>query len=607
MPSFALCPKSICQMLLLSAYTVICNLGWARQSFAEKYSPEHPVVQEMVQKGVAFLSSSNDGLAGEGVNVLAGYTIFKVNGDPEHPVVVSAVKEARNLAASFSRNNAGGLNSLYVPSLAGMLLASIDVDAHGVQIRQIRDFLLRSQKRNGGFGYLTGELDDSGDISQTQYVMLSLWTMSQLGIEIPDDPVVGAINYMVAAQTSKFLSIGWQRPTSVYSHTTVVLVASQDAIWAALNASWHTDWVVTWCSSLENRLRYLPSDGFETFPFPPELDSLESIGARYDYLRRAVMSARREGLTATYNRFHSPDEGAPDIEALRGMHLTMDNAVAAAYGWTDLDLGHGFHETKQGVRFTISEAARREVLQRLLKLNHERYAEEVKQGLHRKSGEKGVKSRESRSKSASKPGSATPTFFGMDEDEANHPQVSEIETVQAEQVKSNPRSILNIAASTSPVSTTDRPTPIDKGDADDIMAAFRQAARGRGSMDRDELLKEVSLILGYQRLGPRIEEALRGQLRAAIRRRIIEPEGTTQVRAGTTSMADYELEELRESFRSVMRKGTSYEREDILHALARYLGFARLTDPSREALKSAINSAIRQGILGYEGSSIWRE
>ena len=62
----------------------------------------------------------------------------------------------------------------------------------------------------------------------------------------------------------------------------------------------------------------------------------------------------------------------------------MDHAVAAAYGWTDLDLGHGFHETKQGVRFTISEAARREVLGRLLKLNHERYATEVQQGLHDK-------------------------------------------------------------------------------------------------------------------------------------------------------------------------------------------------------------------------------
>src|SRR5207244_2243199 len=64
----------------------------------------------------------------------------------------------------------------------------------------------------------------------------------------------------------------------------------------------------------------------------------------------------------------------------------MDKAVAAAYDWDDLALGHGFHETKQGLRFTISEPARREVLARLLKLNHERYAEEVAQGLHDKKG-----------------------------------------------------------------------------------------------------------------------------------------------------------------------------------------------------------------------------
>ena len=96
------------------------------------------------------------------------------------------------------------------------------------------------------------------------------------------------------------------------------------------------------------------------------------------------MSERQEGLTDTYNRFHDPNESSEDIQKLRQIHVEMDQAVAAAYGWTDLDLGHGFHDTKQGLRFTISEAARREVLARLLRLNHERYAEEVRQGLHEK-------------------------------------------------------------------------------------------------------------------------------------------------------------------------------------------------------------------------------
>lgn len=34
--------------------------------------------------------------------------------------------------------------------------------------------------------------------------------------------------------------------------------------------------------------------------------------------------------------------------------------------------------------------------------------------------------------------------------------------------------------------------------------------------------------------------------------------------------------------------------------------FARVTDTRRDAIKSAINSAIRQGILSYEGSVVWR-
>ena len=45
-------------------------------------------------------------------------------------------------------------------------------------------------------------------------------------------------------------------------------------------------------------------------------------------------------------------------------------------------MGHGFHETRQGVRFTISAQARADVLDKLLALNHYRYEQEVKQGLH---------------------------------------------------------------------------------------------------------------------------------------------------------------------------------------------------------------------------------
>lgn len=48
-----------------------------------------------------------------------------------------------------------------------------------------------------------------------------------------------------------------------------------------------------------------------------------------------------------------------------------------------------FHETTQGLRFNISASARRGVLGWLLVLNHQRYEEEVRLGLHSKGKKRG--------------------------------------------------------------------------------------------------------------------------------------------------------------------------------------------------------------------------
>lgn len=96
---------------------------------------------------------------------------------------------------------------------------------------------------------------------------------------------------------------------------------------------------------------------FQPFAFPlitaQQQTTLESVGGTCGEYRRRVALDGREGLTA-------------------------------ACGWSDLNPGHSFHATPQGVRCTLSEPARREVLDRLLALNHEPYAEEVRAGLHEK-------------------------------------------------------------------------------------------------------------------------------------------------------------------------------------------------------------------------------
>jgi hypothetical protein len=94
-------------------------------------------------------------------------------------------------------------------------------------------------------------------------------------------------------------------------------------------------------------------------------------------------------MTKTYNRFHDPDERGEDIMRLRELHAEMDRAVLRAYGWDDLaaraepiflDETNEDDHTYQGRLFWPS-AFRDEVLARLLALNAQRHAEELRLGL----------------------------------------------------------------------------------------------------------------------------------------------------------------------------------------------------------------------------------
>ena len=223
---------------------------------------------------------------------------------------------------------------------------------------------------------------------------------------------------LVRSRVANIHSVAFVPTSQVINERIAVFAFDTEDVFALLQSDIHEAWARYYGSSLRTDMMYSGTDCFETFPFALDVSLLTDIGGRYHCHRGEVMRQTGEGLTKTYNRFHDPQERFADILMLRELHVEMDQAVAAAYGWTDLDLGHGFHETKQGVRFTISEAARREVLQRLLKLNHERYAEEVQQGLHAKkqrgaaTGKRGPGKKATDDKSAAKPA----TLFDMEED-----------------------------------------------------------------------------------------------------------------------------------------------------------------------------------------------
>lgn len=184
---------------------------------------------------------------------------------------------------------------------------------------------------------------------------------------------------------------------------TYIMSANLDVFWdtrrfAICQSTLHEAWARQYSSKLETRLKYSPGNAFETFVFPVGFydvsdGQLDGLGDRLHQGRIDVMRADRIGLTKLYNRFHADTERDPRIEGLRELQCEMDAAVARAYGWSDLDLSHGFHKVpylpeNDRVRFTISEAARVEVLRRLSELNRQRYEEEVAAGLHGKSATK---------------------------------------------------------------------------------------------------------------------------------------------------------------------------------------------------------------------------
>ena len=171
---------------------------------------------------------------------------------------------------------------------------------------------------------------------------------------------------------------------SIYSHALACFPMSGRVSETLLNSSIVRTWVYKQASTIGQGLRVTPSDCLETLPLPTG-----SFPFDFGSKRKELLKELGIGLTQLYNRFHDPTDRDPRLEELRELQREIDVAVVQAYGWDDLDLGHGFHEVpylpeNDRMRFTISEPARIEVLRRLAELNRRRYEEEVAQGLHTK-------------------------------------------------------------------------------------------------------------------------------------------------------------------------------------------------------------------------------
>ena len=210
----------------------------------------------------------------------------------------------------------------------------------------------------------------------------------------------------VTGRVTKHMNFSVMPTNIVFLNNCYVFTTDRWDLFTVVQSTLHEVWARKYSMSLKQDLQYSPSNCFTTFTFPAGLwktidPGLAELGERYHAHRKALMQSLWLGLTKIYNLFHALDlspemvtkvskkdavTGAAGFEALlelRSLHIALDLAVRDVYCWQDLDLEHDFHEVEtlpenDRVRYTISHAARREVLKRLLAENYARTGADAK-------------------------------------------------------------------------------------------------------------------------------------------------------------------------------------------------------------------------------------
>ena len=234
---------------------------------------------------------------------------------------------------------------------------------------------------------------------------------------------------IAVAQVSKTLAFSLVATNQILDAKLVVVPLEQIRYLCILQSSIHFYWSWKYCTTMKADLTYTPSAIFETFPFPAGFEpnreyvpeevlaaedadeqikqhkaTLDALGEKLDNQRKAIMLKIKIGLTNLYNLYHQESLSAASIVKtakcsdadaewalgefmkMRQVQVECDTAVAAAYGWSDIALNHGFYDLEflpenDRRRYTVCPDARKEIMTRLLKLNNDRHKQELAAGL----------------------------------------------------------------------------------------------------------------------------------------------------------------------------------------------------------------------------------
>lgn len=165
---------------------------------------DSPPVLESVRKGIQYLEKSGNNEKRLGGVALMGLAALKAGEDEQHPMIRRAVDEIRkriNNAGIYSVTESDA--PIYSTGIAIIFLGDLDPIKYRNEIRAMSRFMHDSQRTDGAWTYLTSGSPDAyatGDMSMTQYGVMSLWVLKQNGFPVSEQAVHRVARWLMIAQ-----------------------------------------------------------------------------------------------------------------------------------------------------------------------------------------------------------------------------------------------------------------------------------------------------------------------------------------------------------------------------------------------------------------------
>ncbi|MEM6470151.1 MAG: hypothetical protein AAF802_11400 [Planctomycetota bacterium] len=184
--------------ILLVAITL--SFALTEDARGQGYTPDHPEVVEMVDRGLLFLENAQFRSPGE--QLICAYAHFKVLHDESAPIVINGIQNAKAFAARaeqrYSTMPPGGNNKfIYEAAVAVLFLCEISPTRYRPELTTLKRFFDDAQMAIGSYTYPGVE---EGDVSQTQYAILAIWTLDRYGFRLDYNRVGKITDWLLRVQ-----------------------------------------------------------------------------------------------------------------------------------------------------------------------------------------------------------------------------------------------------------------------------------------------------------------------------------------------------------------------------------------------------------------------